>query len=111
MVTDTIEAQAERILAMLPPRVIREAESLRSIGERERWVSGDTTADMIDELVPQGYAKGAVRLAIARLYHVTEPNIADRERVSRRVSQGMRLEHPGITWHYWRACSQAGFLE
>jgi len=103
----SIEAQAAEIVASLPVSFRQEAESLRLMGERERWTSGDQACDLIDELYP-AYPKAAIHLAVALLYHCTDSTIRDRVYVCRRIPARLRALYPSITFHYWRACAQSG---
>lgn len=103
----TIEELAKQVYNAIPEREKQRAESVRAMGEAERWMSGDLAADLIDELDGH-YPKSAVRMAVAMLYHASESTIRDREAVCRRVPAALRDAHPAITYHYWRAASHAG---
>lgn len=102
----SVEEQAESILAALPQHFRDEAESVRAMAERERWLSGMQALELVDELFPL-YAKAAIRLALAQLYHCTAGTIRDREWVCRHVSPDLRGAYPQLTYHYWRACAQS----
>lgn len=101
-----VEAEAQDILDALPVSFLREAESHRAAGERERWASGDQAVELIAELFP-ARSKAGIRLALARLYHCATGTIRDREYVCARIDSSMRARYPMITFHYWRACAQS----
>jgi len=108
----SVEEYAQIIISALDKGTITQARQDIANAEAERWNSGQLSIDIIEEFYPHPVPTlTACRLAVAQLYECGEGTIRDRERVARLVSEDLRRAHPLLTYHYWRACTQASPID
>jgi len=89
----------------LPDEVIDKLIQLASDLDNNCWELGDICLALVDELSTI-YPKHEIRSAIANESGLAIDTLRDRERVSRRITNGDR-KYP-FTYHQYRACLAAG---